>query len=378
MRLDQNGGPFEGIPVYDQNRYAKDDTNLCYAVTGSLLIDANRRQNHQSVPPLTAPLSVALNYKSAQADLPIETRDPINPSDPSMLAYSLAGGGFIDTAVNANLNQRVCDQRFLQSFDDAIGNAQLKNVLAGSDQDATTENFLRNILDQTEQYRRDSNFIEGVTAKAESLNSFFRCRANQEIANMADILQAAKMANQAASPIKKASVFLKSLCEKNSFSIKVPRAQKLEGLPGDFLTENMTLVAKLSDSSLTAEQRQNLVRSFQEKFDSKKKIEKLEAQINALLSSQKPSPVGIGYCHDSLKTTGEANCAPAHASVIIGRRFNSKTGSCEFLVRDSYGPNCSGVDGKPKYAWPCESGNVWIPSDKLLRSASSVTWIPNQ
>jgi hypothetical protein len=140
----------------------------------------------------------------------------------------------------------------------------------------------------------------------------------------------------------------------------------------------MALVAKLSDTSLIAEQRQSLARAFQERFDSKKKIERLDAQINTLLGSRTPTPVGIGYCHESLKTTSEANCAPAHASVIIGRRFIPETGNCEFLVRDSYGPNCNDTAGKPKYAWPCEKGNVWIPSDKLLRSAASVTWIPNR
>jgi hypothetical protein len=209
VRLDQNGGPLENLPVYDQNRYAKDDTNLCYAVTGSLLIDASRRLNKEPVPPFTSPLSVALNYKSHQADLPQDKRDPVNPSDPSMLAYNLAGGGFIDTAINANVNDRVCDQRFLQSFDDAIGSKQTRNMPIGSAQDSTTENFLKNILDQTERYRRDSQIIDNVTARAETLNSFFRCRTDQGYSNMRDILQAAKAANQAASPIKKATTFLK-------------------------------------------------------------------------------------------------------------------------------------------------------------------------
>lgn len=378
VRLDQNGGPFEKLPVYDQNRYAKDDTNLCYAVTASLLIDAHRRLNNQFVPPFTAPLSVALNYKTQQTDLPIETRDPVNPSDPSMLAYSLVGGGSISTAVNANQSQKVCDQRFLQSFDDAIGIEQFKNVAIGSDQDSTTENFLKSILDQIEKYRRSSQVVENATARAESLNSFFRCRTDQGVSNMRDILQAARIANRAGSPIMKASVFLRNLCQKNSFVIKVPRAQSLEGYSGDFLAENMALDAKLSDSSLTEKERQNLGREFQEKFDPKKKTKKLDTQINLLLNSETPTPIGIGYCHESLKTTAESICQSGHASVIIGRRFISETGACEFLVRDSYGPNCNDVDGKPKYAWPCENGNVWIPSDKLLRSASSVTWIPNR
>ncbi len=77
VRLDKDGGPFERLPIYDQNRNAKYDSQLCYAVTASLLIDANRSNAGESIPPFTAPLSVALNYKIQQTHLPPEKKDNI-------------------------------------------------------------------------------------------------------------------------------------------------------------------------------------------------------------------------------------------------------------------------------------------------------------
>lgn len=375
VRLDKNGGPFEKLPVYDQNRNAKDDTNLCYATTASLLIDASRSLREE-VPPFTAPLSISLNYKVHQSKLPLNLQDPTNPSDSSMLAFSMVGGGYIDTAIEANRDEVVCDQRFLQKFDDAMGSEQRSKSEVGSAQDSTTENFLRNVLDQTEKYRRESQFIERVASRTAALNDFFKCRTDSSFSNISDILEAAKAAHLAENPLEKAATFVAKLCKKSSFKVRTPRSQKLDGVSGDYLKENMDLVKKLSDPTLSSEQRSQLVKDFQEKFDPKKKIAKLDKQINSLLTADIPTPVGIGYCHDSLFSKEEVNCAPTHASVIIGRRFNHENKTCEFLIRDSYGPSCDNAEGKSRYAWPCENGNVWIDSNKLLRSASSITWIP--
>lgn len=375
VRLDKDGGPFERLPVYDQNRNAKYDSQLCYAVTASLLIDANRSNAGESIPPFTAPLSVALNYKIQQAHLPPEKKDPgANPLDPSMLATTLVGGGSIETAIDANQNQFVCDQRFLQKFDDAIGSHSKQETVSDSD----TNNFLKNIFAQTEKYRRDSQMIEHVSARIDNLNSFFRCRTSNQFADIKNILEAVKAANLVNNPIEKANAFVVKLCSQNSFKVETPEPQKLEGFDGNFLLEYMALITKLGNTGLTGEQKKQLVREHEQKFDVRKKMDRLDAQINNLLGSKNPIPVGIGYCHGVLSTTNvnEKECIAAHASVIVGRQFNSETQQCEFLVRDSYGPGCKDETGKPKYAWPCENGTIRIPSDRLLRNAASITWIP--
>jgi len=336
-RLDQNGGPFEKLPVYDQNRYAKEDSNLCYAVSAALLIDSNRHERGATIPPFTAPLSVALNFKVHMESIhqPKKTTSP----EPSKFPYSLVGAGDIFTAINANQSKNVCDQRFLQNFDDAMGRENLPKVKIGSELDSSTKNFLSNVLDQIERYERDSQIVKRTNDRAESLNQFFRCRNSTGASNVTDILAAAKAAHQAANPLRKAAAFVEELCKSNSFAVTTPPAGNI----------------------------------FAELGDNGKKIE-VDAKLNELLKSKKA--VGVGFCHDALATKGEANCSRFHASVIIGRRFNQETNTCELLVRDSYGPSCKTPHGTPRYVWPCERGNVWVPSETFIKSIYNVSWIP--
>ncbi|MDC1175561.1 hypothetical protein OAT67_09190 [Bacteriovoracaceae bacterium] len=54
----------------------------------------------------------------------------------------------------------------------------------------------------------------------------------------------------------------------------------------------------------------------------------------------------------------------------MARKFNYKTGSCEYLVRNSWGSSCNYSD-----SYECEEGNIWLPEDKLKRSIRGVTFI---
>lgn len=51
-----------------------------------------------------------------------------------------------------------------------------------------------------------------------------------------------------------------------------------------------------------------------------------------------------------------------HASVVVGRRWNDSTRSCEYLIRNSWGSGC----GSYKVKQNCEGGNIWVP-EKTLR-----------
>ncbi len=60
-----------------------------------------------------------------------------------------------------------------------------------------------------------------------------------------------------------------------------------------------------------------------------------------------------------------------HASTVVGRRYNSKNGECEYLIRNSYGRGCSGYD--PYLT--CEEGNVWIPKSILVKGIRNVNYV---
>jgi hypothetical protein len=92
--------------------------------------------------------------------------------------------------------------------------------------------------------------------------------------------------------------------------------------------------------------------------------------IDKTLSETKPA--AIHYCSVVLtnaKASGldgignkKSNCLP-HASVIIGKR--SRAGSCEYLIRNSWGTN-------QRYAHVTDKGDIWIKEDLLRKNLYEV------
>lgn len=71
--------------------------------------------------------------------------------------------------------------------------------------------------------------------------------------------------------------------------------------------------------------------------------------------------VGIDYNSNVLENIKPRGLS-LHASSIVGRRFNSSTKQCEYLIRNSYGSSCDGYDSHLE----CDQGNLWI-AKKYLR-----------
>ena len=67
--------------------------------------------------------------------------------------------------------------------------------------------------------------------------------------------------------------------------------------------------------------------------------------------------LGIEYDAGILKNYKyEKDFLNGHASSIVGRRFNPKTNSCEYLLRNSWGKGCSGYHND----YECINGHIWI------------------
>jgi len=60
-----------------------------------------------------------------------------------------------------------------------------------------------------------------------------------------------------------------------------------------------------------------------------------------------------------------------HTSLIVGRRWNQSSKSCEFLVRNSWGTTCSRYDS----IYQCEDGHLWVPERALYNSSTSIVYI---
>ena len=63
---------------------------------------------------------------------------------------------------------------------------------------------------------------------------------------------------------------------------------------------------------------------------------------------------------------------PIHMSSIVARRFDEGSGSCQYLIRNSWGSSCGGYYSE-KYE--CKNGHVWVPQKHLTRMVQSITYI---
>lgn len=125
--------------------------------------------------------------------------------------------------------------------------------------------------------------------------------------------------------------------------------------------------------------------------------------------SAKSLPVGISYCSNILtkddeyqgididkksgnvtlrKNQQDLDDCRAHSSLVIGSRFNKKTKSCEMLIRNSWGYQCSAYKkyypsktmvkmkntdrSVNQFDVKCEDGNIWVDHKKLEKNTFRV------
>lgn len=94
------------------------------------------------------------------------------------------------------------------------------------------------------------------------------------------------------------------------------------------------------------------------KVQTEEKTEKIFSTIDEQLN--KGNILGIGY-KSAILTNSQANSqansrVADHASSIVGRRFNPKTNTCEYLVRNSEGKACATYSKD----YECNNGHIWI------------------
>ena len=94
-------------------------------------------------------------------------------------------------------------------------------------------------------------------------------------------------------------------------------------------------------------------------------IEDIDDQLN------KNNPISLNYDASFLlhKYSGIAN----HYSVIVGRRLHAATNTCQYLIRNSWGKNCS-IYPSP-YDKQCEEGNIWVDEDVLGKSILGIKFL---
>lgn len=86
-------------------------------------------------------------------------------------------------------------------------------------------------------------------------------------------------------------------------------------------------------------------------------------------------PVGIAYFAGFFeKDNAPHNSANRHMSVVVGRKYNAKTLTCEYLIRNSYGNTCHSYKN-PKLKDKCEKGNIWVDTETLKYNLYGLTYL---
>jgi hypothetical protein len=85
--------------------------------------------------------------------------------------------------------------------------------------------------------------------------------------------------------------------------------------------------------------------------------------------------VGIAYYSAFLLFGNEAPQTDQHLSVLVGRRWNAGRTRCEYLIRNSFGPDCLGYADHYRTPENCQSGHIWVPRSVLERNLYAVTYI---
>lgn len=90
---------------------------------------------------------------------------------------------------------------------------------------------------------------------------------------------------------------------------------------------------------------------------------------NMNASFDRDMPVTIDFFSDILRNfdNPKRNISNMHTVLVYGRRFDRTTQQCNYMIKDSYGEQCTKYDAKI----PCENGYVWLPENKLFRAMTS-------
>ena len=86
------------------------------------------------------------------------------------------------------------------------------------------------------------------------------------------------------------------------------------------------------------------------------------------------NPISLNYdAHFLLNRPRTFGSVDNHYSVIVGRRLNESTNTCQYLIRNSWGKDCSIYP--THYKTQCEEGNIWVDENVLGQNILGVHFI---
>ena len=323
-RLDAPGGPLEGFPVKHQ-----DGLGLCDHYAACQIINAAKfyKYGKNAFKNDCSPIAAAATLT------PIVNGTRLEQLSMEQVLYHIGKTG--------TCNDEIVINKF------------------GSD---TSQNFCEELKFAFNQLKPNKDFTAAGSADSSSEKRY--CGISINATQNYDGIQLVSKFLKTSADLNAVSSAINQICQNHMQNIAINKIDRV--LPKDFSQENRFLEIKQS--------------------------------IDRSLNSSQPMPAGIKYCKHVLHDMNSIGVRPDgildknicvknnqignHSSVVIGRRFNNKTNSCEYLVRNSEGTSCSQYDkrlecDKTRGGLPCPpntecGGQVWVPEAKLFANISTV------
>ena len=312
----------ENLPVLDQGT-----AGICYAYTAAQMIDAYRfahgdkRKGH-----LTSPLQMAALYK---ARYPNSTEELSKRDDVDALS-----GGVPITSVSEALLYGSCSKK-------------------RSDELQNSSNLDLKIARLIALYKAKDYPNETIDKIANSVLCEFDIETKAE-PKMTSLLKSIKNALELKSEQDFIYELMNTMCS---------QPYKIEIKPPAKIVSHL-----YSDSHTTGGNTEAVLKFLRNAFNSNPK-----------------TPAAISYCSNILRdknyTGGIASsyfqtklvCKRRHGSIVIGRRLNSKTNTCQYLVQNTWGSSCN-----PYPDHDCENGSVWIDEKQLTENTYEIFRLEKQ
>ena len=94
-------------------------------------------------------------------------------------------------------------------------------------------------------------------------------------------------------------------------------------------------------------------------------------RINRVLDQKSPLTVDFFYGFLENIDQYKVSFSELHTTLLMGRRYNSSNQECQYLIKNSYGTDCSSYD--PRHQ--CEGGYIWVSESSLYRAMTSYDYI---
>lgn len=347
--MDLNGGPFSNLPIYDQGT-----EGLCYSYAASQLIDAWRVEHHQFEEkrlssPIHAGAIYTINGKRQNAILKIEAQIQERLNDSSRDAKSR------ELSIKSLRGRQKDIDRFLDptggSTIGVLEDLRNRKSVCSTDElfgpDAQ-QNYKQKIEPIAKLRRYALHFSEKRKTLACDLTETF----NSEFAGQ--VLDVAKAVDDILKHLDSDNEFLESLL---SNFCKTPIDLTALPAPKQYVATPYKAVSELSKTPPSS-------------------ALSTANELMNLLSQNPPQPISLSYCSRFLITSDRMSrysSCDAHASVVVGRSF--REGKCQILIRNSWGESCTWEDQQPRYVYPCENGQIWVPLEEVSRRVTTIDWL---